>query len=76
MKGLRARGGFEVDMEWKHGRLKAAQIHATVDGLCKVRYRTGTLELEFARWQQPAVDGARLQIISVITIKVFSNMTG
>ncbi|GMV92128.1 MAG: hypothetical protein AMXMBFR82_19060 [Candidatus Hydrogenedentota bacterium] len=37
VKGLRARGGFEVDMTWNEGRLASSTIHATVDGPCRVR---------------------------------------
>jgi len=36
-RGLRARGGFTVDMEWEDGRLRRARILATVDGPCRVR---------------------------------------
>ena len=39
IKGLRARGGFEVGMQWKNGNLEAATIHATQEGKCSVRYR-------------------------------------
>jgi alpha-L-fucosidase 2 len=37
VKGLRARGGFEVDMVWKGGALVSAELDATLDGLCRVR---------------------------------------
>ena len=39
VKGLRARGGFGVDVEWEMGRLKRAEVRASVDGTCRVRYR-------------------------------------
>ena len=37
VKGLRARGGYEVDIRWENGKLAAGAIRASVDGLCKVR---------------------------------------
>lgn len=37
VSGLRARGGFEVEIGWQDGRLKEAVLHATQDGLCTIR---------------------------------------
>ena len=36
IKGLRARGGFEVDIEWKDGKLVKANIHAHQDGTFRI----------------------------------------
>lgn len=34
--GLRARGGYTVDIEWENGALTSARIHASHDGVCRV----------------------------------------
>ena len=37
VRGLRARGGFEVDAEWKGGQLTRATLHSDLGRTCRVR---------------------------------------
>ena len=37
VRGLRARGGYEVDMEWKDGSLSAARLRSSRGGLLRLR---------------------------------------
>ena len=37
IKGLVARGGYEIDMVWKNNKVKSLQIHARRDGNCRLR---------------------------------------
>ena len=37
VKGLVARGGFTVDMEWNHGKLVHVVIHSSLGGNCRIR---------------------------------------
>ena len=38
VRGLRARGGFEVDIAWKDGKLTAATVHSVTGTACTLRY--------------------------------------
>jgi alpha-L-fucosidase 2 len=46
VRGLCARGGFEVDCSWRDGRLTEATIRSKRGGTCKVRYRDKMVTLE------------------------------
>lgn len=38
VNGLKARGGYEVTIQWENGKLLKAQILSSKDGFCKIRY--------------------------------------
>ncbi len=39
VKGLRARGGFVVDMKWKSGLLTDVNVYSTNGGICRLNYK-------------------------------------
>ncbi|MCX6879811.1 MAG: glycoside hydrolase family 95 protein [Verrucomicrobia bacterium] len=47
VSGLRARGGFELTMRWKAGRLESAEIRNPNAAVARVRYGERTAELSF-----------------------------
>lgn len=39
VKGLKARGGFIVDIAWKENKLTLLKVKSTVSGICNIKYR-------------------------------------
>ena len=46
IKGICARGGFEVDFEWLDSKLVAAKLRSKRGNNCRVRYGKKTVELQ------------------------------
>jgi alpha-L-fucosidase 2 len=37
VKGLRARGGFTIDMSWENGKVSKLTVHSSLGGNCRLR---------------------------------------
>jgi alpha-L-fucosidase 2 len=48
VRGLRAQGGFEVDIRWKENRLESATFRSNVGAETVVRYRDGQQTINLA----------------------------
>jgi alpha-L-fucosidase 2 len=57
-KGLRARGGFEVDMDWADGKLISATLHSLLGNPCNVRYGEKTVDLNIKSGGTVHLDGS------------------
>jgi alpha-L-fucosidase 2 len=51
VKGLRARGGFEVDVTWKDGKLQEAVVRSLQGGSTQLRYGTTTRDVNLTQGQ-------------------------
>ncbi|MBU6398965.1 MAG: glycoside hydrolase N-terminal domain-containing protein [Verrucomicrobia bacterium] len=58
VSGLRARGGFEVNLRWKDGKLSNARITSTAGEKCRVRLGETVVELRLHRGETARLDGA------------------
>ena len=54
---VRARGGFEIGMTWKDGRLIAATIRSSVGGTCHVSCAGKEIILELKKGENVRPDG-------------------
>jgi alpha-L-fucosidase 2 len=61
VSGLRARGGFEVDLAWQQGKLTSAVIRSALGGPCVVRYGSKTVALATKAGKTYTLDGGLKQ---------------
>ncbi|MBP8260581.1 MAG: glycoside hydrolase family 95 protein [Verrucomicrobia bacterium] len=61
VRGLRARGGFEVSLAWKGGKLERAVLMPAAGGPLRVRYGSGTVDLEARPGEAIELGPARFQ---------------
>ena len=57
VKGLRARGGFEIDIEWQNGLLLAATVHSLLGNPCNLRCGRASCRVEIEQGQTFKWDG-------------------
>jgi alpha-L-fucosidase 2 len=57
VKGLRARGGFELSIKWNNGRLVGVEITSKVGGKCEIRYQSLNVSFETKVGEVYRLDG-------------------
>jgi alpha-L-fucosidase 2 len=61
VSGLRARGGFEIDMTWKDGRLISATIKSSEGGTSHLHYAGKAIMLKMKKGESVRLDGMLFQ---------------
>jgi alpha-L-fucosidase 2 len=59
VKGFRARGGFELDVQWKDSKLVNVTVRSLAGGSCRLRYGAFTRDLNLAKGQSTQWDGLK-----------------
>ena len=62
VKGVLARGGFSVDMQWENGGLTSASIHSKNGGSCIIRYNEKVTEIDVMPGGSVSL-GSNLQVL-------------
>jgi alpha-L-fucosidase 2 len=57
VKGLRARGGFGVDVEWRDGKLTSATVRSLLGNPARLRYGSFTCEVKPIKGESIRWDG-------------------
>jgi alpha-L-fucosidase 2 len=57
VKGLRARGGVEVDMIWKQGRLTSVALQPDAHEICRLSYQGRAVEVKMKKGERVSLNG-------------------
>ncbi|WP_235861350.1 glycoside hydrolase family 95 protein [Pontibacter flavimaris] len=57
VKGLRARGGYTLDIQWKEGKLHRASIKADKDGACSLSYQGKQITIPIVAGKSVKISG-------------------
>ncbi|MEI7836503.1 MAG: glycoside hydrolase family 95-like protein, partial [Planctomycetota bacterium] len=57
VKGLCARGGFEVDIAWKDNQLTSATVRSAAGATCRLRYGQATHDLTIKKGETATWNG-------------------
>jgi alpha-L-fucosidase 2 len=68
VKGLRARGGFEVDIVWQNGKLTSASVHSLAGNPIRLHYGQATKFVKTRKGQEILWDGKSELEIKLIDI--------
>jgi alpha-L-fucosidase 2 len=62
IRGLRARGGFEVDIAWRDGELQSAELRGAPGGTAQVRYRDKLRKVRVAKGRSVTLNSAEFRL--------------
>ncbi|GAE32818.1 putative large secreted protein [Halalkalibacter hemicellulosilyticusJCM 9152] len=72
VSGLRARGGFEIDIAWKDGRFTASELKATRNALCSLRVSSAVRVTRADGSKMAQSDGAEVVKFQVVAGETYS----
>jgi len=58
INGLKARGGFTVDIEWENGKLKNLLVTSASDTKAMIKYGANMVEGDFSKGKSIQFDGS------------------
>ena len=69
--GIKARGGFQIDIDWENGRLRKSEIYSVLGGTCRIRTLRPVKVLEV----QIVNTGLNNMYLNVASVPEFINST-